>query len=113
MEIEIWACCYSEKADVSLSFGTSVKSIDCVFSSLDTEWLYDGIGDSFWEIHEEFEVGIAQAESMQKSDSTLTLRQALFEVFGNFRVSYEVNGKELPLDIIFDANAVMYSLLEA
>ena len=112
MEIEIWACCYSEKADVSISFGTSVESFDGDLSSLDTEWIYEGMGDSFWENHEEFEAGIAQAEALQKSDNTMTLHQAMFAVFGDFVLSYEVDGEEKELDIDFDVNASMYALLE-
>lgn len=111
MEIEIRACCYSEKVDVSISFGTSIESINGDLSSLDTEWIYEGMGDSFWENYEEFEVGIAQVEAMLKSDSTLTKRQAMFAVFGNFALSYEVDGEEKELDLDFDVNASMYALL--
>lgn len=112
MEIEIWACCYSEKADVSISFGTSVESLDGDLSSLDTEWIFCGMGESFWENHEEFEAGIAQAEALQKSNSTMTLHQAMYAIFGDFELSYEVDGEETELNIDYDVNASMYALLE-
>ena len=73
MEIEIWACCYSEKADVSISFGTSVESIDGCAETLDVEWIYEGMSDSFWENHEEFELGISQAEALRNSDCSTHL----------------------------------------
>ena len=112
MEIEIWACCYSEKADVSISFGTSVEFSDECAAILDVEWIYEGMSDSFWENHEEFEDGIAKAEALHRNDNSLTLHQALYKIFGDFRLCYEVDGKERDLNIDFDANASMYALLE-
>ena len=112
MEIEIWACCYSEKADVSISIGTSVESIDGCAETLDVEWIYEGVSDSFWENHEEFEDGISKAEALHSSDNTLTLHQALYKIFGDFALCYEVDGKEVDLNIDFNANASMYALLE-
>lgn len=112
MEIEIWACCYSEKADVSISFGTSIDSSDGDLSYFDTDWIFAGMSDSFWENHEEFEAGIAQAEVMKNNDDTLTFHQALFAIFGDFTLCYEVNGEEMDLAYDFDVNASMYALLE-
>lgn len=112
MEIEIWACCYSEKADVSISFGKTIESEDGYIDLLDTEWIYEGMSDSFWENHEEFELGISQAEALRNSDCSMTFHQALYNVFGNFTLCYEVDGAENNLEFDVDANISMYALLE-
>lgn len=110
MEIDIHACCYSEKADVGISFGKSVK--DRYLDASDIEWIFEGMGDSFWENHEEFEPGIAQAKAMQQNNVGLTFRQALFATFGHFNLYFEINGESAELDIDIDVNDQMYALLE-
>ena len=112
MEIEIWACCYSEKSDTSISFGTSVETVDGSFDATDTEWIYVGMSESFWENHWEFEAGIEQATILQREDKALTSRQALFNVFGHFELAYQIDGEEVDLNIDFDADSLMYALLE-
>ena len=112
MEVEIWLYCYSEKADVSISFGMSVETVDGNFNVTDTEWISVGMSESFWENHWEFEPGIEQAMLLQKEDTACTFRQALFTVFGHFVLSCDIDGEEADLGNDFDADSLMYSLLE-
>ena len=112
MEIEITACCYSKKADVSVSFGTSVETVDGSFDTTDTEWIYVGMSELFWENHWEFESGIEQASILQNENNALTFRQALFNVFGHFELAYQIDGEEVDLNIDLDADSLMYALLE-
>ena len=112
MEIEIWACCYSEKTGTSISFGTSVEAIDSSFDATDIEWIDVGMSESFWENRWEFEAGIEQATILQSEDKNLTFRQALFNVFGHFELAYQIDGEEVDLNIDFDADSLMYALLE-
>lgn len=111
MDIEIWICCYSEKTDVSISCGICTVSIGGKLSIQDTELIGEGLCDSFWENHWEFEAGIAAAKELQRKDSSRTFKQALFDVFGNFAFSYEIEGKEIKLETDLNANELMYTLL--
>lgn len=83
-EREIIACCYSEKEDVGIGFGTSFDSDEESLDTLDTEWIDVGMSESFWENHFEFEPGIKKAKQLIQSNSHLTFRQALYTVFGDF-----------------------------
>lgn len=109
--IEIFACCYSEKSDASIGFGIGFDSEDGVIDFEETNWIFEGMGDSFWENHFEFESGIQQAEALMDTNPKLTLRDALFAVFGHFEISYEVNGEETELPYNIDIDAAMYDLL--
>ena len=111
MEINIWASCYSEKTDASISFGVTREIIDGTVNLSDTGWIYEGMGDSFWENYYEFEAGVAEANAMQDANPALTHEQALFDVFGNFVISYEVDGETKELDFDFNPNELMYALL--
>ena len=112
MEIEIHACCYSDKADVAIGFGKSYESKSTKLSDAGYEWIFEGIGDSFWENHEEFEVGIAQAKMLSAENRAMTFRQALYAVFGDFNLEFEVNGELVEPDSNVDVNEFMYELLE-
>ena len=97
--IEIWACCYSEKEDVSVSCGFYINSISS-FDKLKTkEMIYEELSESFWENHFEFEAGIEKAEKLLLSNADLTPYDAFFEVFGHFSVSYEKDGEMIYFDL--------------
>ena len=113
MELEILVCCYSRKADVLISFGATVGGANGAVDTSDSDWIYEGVSDSFWENHYEFEPGIAKAEAARMSDPSLTYHQALWAVFGSFSLTYEVNGEKIVLDFEGDIDELMYSLLEA
>lgn len=110
-EKEIWAYCYSEKEEVSIAFGTSFDPNEETIDLLDTAWIDEGISDSFWENHHEFEPGIEKAIDLLNKNNSLTIREALFMVFGEFSISYEVDGKETDLSFDVDINECIYSLL--
>lgn len=112
MEIEIHASCYSEKADVSIGFGITCESKSDNLSEVGYEWIFEGISDSFWENYEEFEAGIFQAKIINANNSSITFRQALYAVFGNFDLEFEVNGVLVELDNRIDVDEIMYDLLE-
>ncbi len=110
-EIEIWICLSSEKESVSLSWGVSYNPEEDP-DGPGTDWLFDGTdGESFWENYSDFEPGIEKAKQLIELNPSLSFRQALFEVFGHFSVSYEVDGVEKDLGYNIDADEVMYSLL--
>ena len=111
-EKELWAYCYSEKEDVSIAFGTSFDPNEETVDSLDTDWIDEGLSDSFWENHHEFELGIDKAKALLTQNNSLTIREALFVVFGEFSISYEVDGKETELSLDVDINDCIYSLLD-
>jgi len=109
--IEISASCCSEKTDASIGFGVGFESVTGEIDLEDTDWIFEGMGDSFWENHDEFEAGIQQAETLMEVKPDLTFRDALFAVFGHFTITYEVNGEEKALAYIIDVDAAMYDLL--
>ena len=111
-EVEIMTYCYSEKEDASIGFGTSFDSEEELINNLDTDWIEEGLSDSFLENYIEFEPGIEKAKQLIKSNPNLTFRQALHNIFGNFSISYEMKGKEIALQIEIDINQTMYDMLE-
>lgn len=111
-EREISACCYSEKEDVGIGFGVSFDSDEESIDSLDTEWIDVGMSESFWENHFEFEPGIEKAKQLVEHNSQLTLRQALYAIFGDFYISYEIDGEEIMFGTELDVNQAMYDMLE-
>ena len=111
-EIEISAVCYSEKEDVSVGCGIYFDAEAESIGQLDSDWIGIGMSESFWENYEDFEPGIDKAKRLIEGDSNLTYRQALYSVFGNFNISYEVDGKESNLEFEIDANEFIYNMLE-
>ena len=111
-EIEIMAWCSSEKTDVSIGFGITIESPDGTIDFSNTDWIWEGISDSFWENHYEFEPGLDEAEARYSKDPDITFHDALFDVFGNFTLRYEVDGVDKDLAFSYDANEQMYALLE-
>lgn len=111
-EREISACCYSEKEDVGIGFGVSFDSDEESIDSLDTEWIDVGMSESFWENHFEFEPGIEKAKLLVEHNSQLTFRQALYSVFGDFTISFEIDGEEVKPAFELDVNQAMYDMLE-
>jgi hypothetical protein len=112
MEIEVWVSCHSEKTDASIWCGVYVESNNGIVNLTDTDMIYLGLAESFWENYREFEDGVAQANVFQENNPTLTYQQALFEVFGHFTLSFKVDNNEIKLDIDSNADELMYSLLE-
>lgn len=111
-EIEVWVDCYSEKANISISCGIYTDSINGDIKITDTDSIYEGLEESFWENYREFECNVAEAASLQENNASLTYRQALAAVFGNFVISFSVGGNAIDLDINSKADDFMYSLLE-
>ena len=108
---ELWACCFSENNKGSISFGVEYDSNAQTIEGLGYDWFYEGMTDSFWENFQEFEDGIQEAKDILLKDSSISYRDALFEVFGNFKVAYEVNGIVRELEMNIDINKEMYRLL--
>ena len=111
-EREISACCYSEKEDVGIGFGVSFDSDEESIDNIDTEWIDVGMSESFWENHFEFEPGIEKAKLLVEHNSQLTFRQALYSVFGDFAISFEIDGEEVKPAFELDVNQAMYDMLE-
>lgn len=109
-EIEIMAWCSSEKEPVSLGFGISYNPKDHP-DGLVLDWIYEGIADSFWENYRDFEPGIDKARQLVSDNPSMTIEQALFEVFGCFEISYEVDGVEKEFHNDIDVDSDIYSLL--
>jgi hypothetical protein len=106
------AYCYSEKTDVTIGFGISLDTDTETIESLGTEWIDIGLSESFWENHNEFEPGLEQALQLVENNPNLSQKQALYSVFGNFLLSYELDGNELNHTFNYDANQAIYDMLE-
>jgi len=111
-ECEISAYCYSQKENVGIGFGVTFNSDEESIDTLDTEWIDIGVSESFWENHFEFEPGIEKAKLLIRSNPALSFRQALYIVFGDFSLSYEIGGEEINLNLELDINQAMYDMLE-
>lgn len=111
MEHEISAYCYSEKENVGTGFGLSFDSSEDSIKTIGIDWIIVGMSESFWENAFEFDAGIEKASMLIEENSNLTYRQALYEVFGDFILSYEMDGKAIDFKCEIDANQAMYDLL--
>lgn len=115
-EIEVTAVCYSKKEDVSIGFGTSIDSPSISDDLYSSGWISIGMSESFWENCEEFSNGVNKAKHLMECNSVLTYRQALYEVFGDFVIIYELEGTSEEKEFIpndgFDINKEMYDMLE-
>ena len=112
IEHEIMAYCKRNKTSACIAFGTTIFSETDHYELPEEEWIINGIGDSFWENSYEFETGVKQADELLKKDQSISRREALFEIFGNFTIYYEVDGiiNDLPYSI--DIDSIMYEMLK-
>ncbi|MBQ6532618.1 MAG: hypothetical protein IJI33_06415 [Solobacterium sp.] len=106
---EMWGYCRSECVDVPpLAFGLEFTgSVD----EQDSEWIYEGIGDSYFENSWQFDDYIEKANQLINSKG-ISREAALKQIFGRFIISFEIDGK--PAIIKYDEDAVndqMYELL--
>ena len=110
-EITAWAYCCSDKTGDTIWCSTDVELANGITYTTDVEMLYSTLEEAFWELCQEFEEGVAQANALQEEDSSLTYEQALAAVFGHFTLSFKVDGQTVDLDIDTNADEFMYSLL--
>lgn len=111
-EIEVMAWCSSVKENVTIGFGVCYDPTKETLSSLGSDWIIEGISDSFWENYTEFEPGLYKANSLIRNDPTLSIEQALYEVFGEFCLSFDVAESDEVVSCDVDINRHIYSLLE-
>ena len=111
--IQLDVVCFSEKEDVSLGFGFGISEEDKV-----NKWISEpgdiaiGISDSYYELYFEFEPGINKAKKLVEDGYFSSIRDALLEVFGHFRLSFSVDGIDEEFDYDFDVDECMFDLLE-
>ena len=112
-EIEISACVYSDKGSGAIGFGvSSISGEEKSPEDFGTDWLYEGIGDSFWENYEdEFRSDVDAVRSAMDENEELSWDEAILQVLGHFHISYEVNGVETDLNYDFDYEEIMKDLL--
>ena len=95
--------------DVTLRFGLELTgSID----EVGTDWIYEGIADSYFENSWEYDEYILRANELINSKG-ISREAALREVFGRFSVLFELEGN--PVIINYDVDAVneqMYAYIE-
>lgn len=110
-EHEISAYCYSKKENVGIGFGISFDSDEDSIETLGVEWIDIGMSESFWENAFEFNAGIEKALILIEENPNSTYRQALYDVFGDFVLSCEMDGKTIDFIWKIDSNQTMYDLL--
>ena len=110
-EYEISAYCYSEKENVGICFGMLFDSDENPIETIGMDWVNIGMSESFWANTFEFDVGIEKASALIEKNPNLTYRQALYTVFGDFFLSYEMDGKKVDFEYEIDANQIMYDFL--
>lgn len=109
--IEIALSCCSTRQNVSLGCGVSYEKEGLPINLDDTDWIWSGLTECFWENFFEFEEGIAAANDVLVSGEKSTLHDALHEVFGKFDVEYTVNGEATNLEYGVDVEEIIYNLL--
>ncbi len=57
-------------------------------------------------------LNLEKAKRLADCNSELSFGQALYGVFGDFSICYELDGVETDLNINIDVNQLMYDLLE-
>lgn len=109
--IEIELHCYSQRQNVSLGCGISYKNDGDPIDLADTEWIWVGISECYWENYFEFEDGLTEAKLLVNTGAKSTIFNALYEVFGKFIVEYTVNGEKTALEYSVDVEGIIYNLL--
>jgi len=109
--IEIALSCCSTRRDVGLGCGVGYENDGQPIDLNDTDWIWTGIAECFWENFFEFEEGTAVAKAALASGEKSTLRDALYEAFGAFNVEYTVNGEATDLEYDVDVEEIIYNLL--
>lgn len=109
--IEISVSCYSTYQNARLGCGVRYKNDGQPINLDDTDWIWSGLAECFWENYYEFEEGIAEARAAVDSGKKSTLYEALHEVFGAFNAEYTVNGETVALEYGVDVEEIIYNLL--
>ena len=109
--IEIELSCHSTQQDAGLGCGVSYENVGKPIYLDDTDWIWSGITECFWENLFEFEEGIAAAKAALASGEKSTLRDALYEIFGKFNVEYTVNGETTDFEYGVNVEEIIYNLL--
>lgn len=109
--IELELSCWSSRQDVALGCGVSYENDDQLIDHDDVDWILCGITECFWENYFEFAEGIAAAKAALAAGEMLTLREALYKVFGVFNVEYKVNGESTDFEYGVDVEEIIYDLL--
>lgn len=109
--IEITVSCRGELQNVNLGCGISYSNNEMPINLDDTDWIWSGITECFWENYHEFEEGIAAAKVAVSTGEKEKLHEALFEIFGEFSVEYYVNGEKVDLAYRIDVEEMIYDLL--
>ena len=104
--------CFSEKMDVGIGFGVDFSSSYENEITIDVDLLECTMTEAFWENCFEFEEGIENSRRLIDDGFVSNVRDAVEIAFGEFDISFKINGEELDIDVDFNANEVMYSLLE-
>ena len=104
---DIDVSCFSEKAGIALGFGYSVDE-----NTAEDEQIANGIEESFWENHYEFEPGIDKAKKLLADNTYSSLRDALKEVFGHFQLTFVIDGVEEAHSCMINPDEIVYRLLE-
>ncbi len=81
-------------------------------NTIGNDWLWIGMSECFWENYHEFEPGIVRANTILNNSKEMTYRQALFNVFGRFSVTFALDGKKIDYDIGANFNDAIYDMLE-
>ena len=108
--VEIMACCYSEKAYVSANCEIGFEYDNWEEESQDLDWLEVGMSEYFQENYFEFEAGIEKSKKLMEENKGISFKDALFMVFGNFNIEFEVSDESLEFNPTIDVNKLMYSL---
>lgn len=107
---ELLAICYSENTGDSFAFGWNFDS-KSELENISVSRMTEGLYDSFCENYFEFADGLNDARLIYEDDPHTSLREALFSVFGHFKLSFELNGEPYDPDPGFDVDRVVYELL--
>lgn len=99
--------------DVSFGFGCTFRDESMPLNEMiDTLMQSEVFDESFWENHYVFEDGLERAIEMYlDADNNMTREDALCEVFGHFKVRFELNGDPIDIKDDYDVTDTMYQIL--
>lgn len=109
--IEISLSCNSSRQDAGVGCGISYENHGQPIDLNDTDWIWCGISECFWENFFEFEDGIAEAKAAIAVGKETSIEEALHKAFGEFFVEFWVNGEKTDLNYGIDIEDIIYNLL--
>lgn len=103
--------CYSDNEPLQVEFEIEPILSEWTINDIDLSCIDEGCSDYYWENHAEFEPAISKIATILLNNKNICFKEAVSEVFGQFHLQYEINGRIEELALNVDIEKIMLDLL--